>query len=371
MQKNVRLALIFAAALFGCIGSATGGSQSNYPPRCPEASYYRPMWSVDGTSIYYELSTYLPTPTAGRGAGDGLRAIDTDGKNDRLLDQWTSPGQLSPDGKMLLYISSSFYVSGAIDYDILDLATLKTRKLLTDRGNPSWSPDSQWILSASSRDGSSLTKTNAITGQSINLTDGKSRDIQPLWSPDGKTILFQSDRDNDFNSIYMMDADGKAITHVKIAAPTACAAPQKYGGDFLLSTLPDGKTLVSRYECDYHSRLRTLSLDGTEVNDLSRLVGDISESVSDNIQAKWSPDGTKVLFIRGRDLKLAVADADGTHERVLRDSSIYYFAWSPDSSRVAFVDKDSAWMDEIFTIRPDGTDLQQVTRNSYTGEVCP
>jgi|GEM_PF-6158719 len=363
--KNVWLALIPAAVLFGCIWSSTDISSID---KCPKATYFRPVWSADGTSIYYEWDIYLPTQEESE--DDGVRVIDTDGKNDRLLYKWARPGQLSPDGKMMLYIPGGFYAVGAYDYKILDLATLQTRELLTRRSGAVWSPDSQWILSASEREDGSLTKTNALTGESIDLTDGRSKNSWPLWSLDGKTILFQSDMDNDLNSFYTMDASGGAITRTKISAPAACASPHKYGGDFLLSVLPDGKTLATQYECNYYTRLRTIGLDGTEVNDLSGL-GYISESVTNEIEAKWSPDGTKILFIRFNDGNLTVADPDGTHVRVLRDSDVYSFAWSPDSSRVAFAGEDAAGLSEIFTVRPDGTDLQQVTQNPYIGQTCP
>lgn len=371
-HSNLWLALIAAAVLFGCNWASTDTSSFDEPPKCPEANYFYPVWSADGTSIYYELNTYLPAQ--GESEDDGLRVIDTDGKNDRLLHKWTGTGQVSPDGKMMLYIPGGFFNVHAFDYDILDLATLQTRKLLTRRAGAVWSPDSQWILSASEIENGPLTKTNVLTGESIDLTDGRSKNSWPLWSLDGKTILFQSDMDNDLNSFYTMDARGGAITRTKIAAPAACASPHKYGRDVILSLLPDGKTLASAYECDnIDIRLRTISLDGTEVSDLQEL-GDIQTRdtlwVSRSLDASWSPDGTKVLYIADYG-QLSVADADGTHKRLLYSNVYHSFAWSPDSSRVAFVGEDEAGLSEIFTIRADGSDLQQVTQNPYIGQVCP
>ncbi len=52
--------------------------------------------------------------------------------------------------------------------------------------NPSWSPDGQWIVFNSARDGNDEVYIMNISGQlQTNLTNAPGRDIDPAWQPSG------------------------------------------------------------------------------------------------------------------------------------------------------------------------------------------
>ncbi|HEX6490907.1 MAG TPA: hypothetical protein VF002_05995 [Gaiellaceae bacterium] len=80
---------------------------------------------------------------------------------------------------------------------------------------------------------------------------------------------------------------------------------------------------------------RVLGTDGAGVSD-ARLDGsDVRRLANGSAEnARWSPDGAKVAFLRGNELWVMGADGSGLH-RVAGDAT--EFAWARDSGRLAFV----------------------------------
>ena len=99
-----------------------------------------------------------------------------------------------------------------------------------------------------------------------------------------------------------------------------------------------------------------------------------------NDAPRWSPDGTMLVFARqgitvpgepeGRTL-LLVVDADGSNLRQLAPTELRAIDpdWSPDGSRIVFISTviEDVAVDplvigtDIYTVRPDGSGLQQLT----------
>lgn len=108
----------------------------------------------------------------------------------------------SPDGKEIAYIEDRMTLK------ILNLATKKTRTLLTDqelfssRDNDQyfeWSPDSKWMLFDYSVPGIAPGEVGLIAadgkGKVINMTENGFRDYRPRWAQGGKVMLWFSNRD--------------------------------------------------------------------------------------------------------------------------------------------------------------------------------
>jgi Tol biopolymer transport system component len=104
----------------------------------------------------------------------------------------------------------------------------------------------------------------------------------------------------------------------------------------------------------------------------------------DDLQAVWSPDGSRLAVVRqvGQGTALVVMDADGTGARRLtspvtfadgRASSDTDPAWSPDGRTIAFTsDRASGQEPEIHRIDADGTDLRRLTRTEpFVGDFHP
>lgn len=89
-----------------------------------------------------------------------------------------------------------------------------------------------------------------------------------------------------------------------------------------------------------------------------------------DFEPAWSPDGARIAFSRG----FATGDVgdvyllDLTTHRVSRvtlsPAYDHQVAWSPSGRRLVF-ERDFDHSSSIFTVRPDGTDLQRLTRGGY------
>jgi Tol biopolymer transport system component len=123
---------------------------------------------------------------------------------------------------------------------------------------------------------------------------------------------------------------------------------------------PDGTKIA--YVDGQNLRLMVMNADGTG---LRALAGSVSE---DFPMPSWSPDGMQLTFVRGEVEKsrISVVGVDGrglrTLKRVRLDSSEGGEPkWSPDGRRIAFVHAARDRFD-VYVIRPDGTGLRRVDR---------
>ncbi len=81
--------------------------------------------------------------------------------------------------------------------------------------NFSWSPDRNWIVYESDKDGNpNIYKIRSDGTGETRLTDNSADDIFPRWSPGGTQIAFMSDRRNGDWDIFLMDPDGKNQTNL-------------------------------------------------------------------------------------------------------------------------------------------------------------
>ncbi len=129
---------------------------------------------------------------------------------------------------------------------------------------------------------------------------------------------------------------------------------------------PDGQTLlVTGGGSDTGNAAKdvfvaTFSTDG-EAGDLRKVVPGAGVGVGE--QPSWSPDGREFV-VTTTQKALWIFSADGkTKRRLVQPGGQYCFqpAWSPAGDRIAFA-SDRDGNSEIYTIRRDGSDLQQLTR---------
>ncbi|HYP23791.1 MAG TPA: hypothetical protein VEV43_09470, partial [Actinomycetota bacterium] len=99
----------------------------------------------------------------------------------------------------------------------------------------------------------------------------------------------------------------------------------------------------------------------------------LTDDPVDDYAAEWSPDGSMLVFVRGRlegnepPDEVFVMNADGSGQTSVSPAELQAFSpdWSPDGERIVFVGQVPAnprppeW--ELFTVRPDGSDLTRLT----------
>jgi Tol biopolymer transport system component len=101
---------------------------------------------------------------------------------------------------------------------------------------------------------------------------------------------------------------------------------------------------------------------GNLIVDLTVATGGVRGETIDREPA-WSPDGTRIVFVRDRSREIYVVDVDGGSVRKLTDGGDRNPAWSPDGRRLAF------WRDAgIWVVNSDGSGLHRVGTGAFDPE---
>ena len=166
----------------------------------------------------------------------------------------------------------------------------------------------------------------------------------------GGRITFLSERDGN-REIYSMNADGSAQTNLS----------QSPADEKAHAWSPDGTKIVFLRQNDNH--LYVMNADGTGV---AQLTADDFQHLH-NTNLSWSPDGTKIAYISGDDLAhyLSVINADGTGKRRLRETNSPFLdvVWSPDGTKIAFSVGFDIVNSNLWIMNADGTGVTRLTNH--------
>lgn len=233
----------------------------------------------------------------------------------------------------------------------------------------SLSPNGQRVLFSSDREGCQSIFSMNVNGSDLrNLTAGDVEDVQcnyrPRWSPDGDKIAFVSTRSGSAD-VWVMNADGSSPVNVSEAIPIAGPrAPSLV--DALVSWTPDGQVVVHRSGDGTHQSY-VVATDGTEAGPVFGRTGDLTPF--------WSPNGTRVAFIRRTDggrANLWVANGDGTNAVRFTDqagndelAALDYAEndhspWSRDGQWISFTNRTNAA--SVYVIHSDGSRQVRLTQ---------
>ena len=199
---------------------------------------------------------------------------------------------------------------------------------------------------------------------------------QPHFSPDGTWIVFTRCPVGAC-SLWLVHPDG---TEQRRLSPPCSpkAIPPVCVDESNASFMPDGKHIVFQYEhgrirhdAIEHSDLAEFDLAGKHLTILFR-----SPAFHGDVHApRASPDGKRLAFervdsLRGKPQAIFVANIGGGALRRLTSWSMGATSpdWSPDGQLILFRNsKDDSELNpgtNLFTVRPDGTGLHQLTHLS-------
>jgi Tol biopolymer transport system component len=147
---------------------------------------------------------------------------------------------------------------------------------------------------------------------------------------------------------------------------------QDGGGAFSPTWSPDGQWVVFGYGAIFNDRetkpsqLIMIRADGSEKRELTS--GQLNSGFP-----SWSPDGKRIVYRvwAKEERSIQILNVDDGKSTMLTSGSDNFPVWSPLGDRIGFTrDTGGTNSYEIFTIRPDGTGLQQLTHSPGNDAHC-
>jgi Tol biopolymer transport system component len=361
----------------------------------PGAAFH-PSWSPDGTKLAFDVQSQS------QGGDTEIYAATVYGSNGSNLSRltntagWNFLPAWSPDGSRIAYVHTS-----GPNHDIWLMNADGSNPVRLTHGpdldlNPTWSPDGSKLAFESNRTGSpEIYVMNADGSHVSRLTNTPGFDGSPAWSPDGRQIAFVSDRDGP--GIYVMQSDGSDVRKVvggkqvgpldpewspdsaSLAYASSSGAEMGTGINVIdlvsghtrsLTDLGDlccpswrprpeqveiGKIAFSKGGPS--GGIYLMNPDGSGVERLTSDPGDIDLA--------WSPDGSRIAFVRfrGGNADIYVMNANGSEVvRLTRDGANSAPAWSPDGRKIAFA-RAAPGNTDIYVMDPDGSNVTNLTND--------
>ncbi|HVT14885.1 MAG TPA: protein kinase [Thermoanaerobaculia bacterium] len=372
---------------------AGGGNQIDLSRDSP-ASDTHPAFSPDGQQIAFRSER----------DGGGIFVMGATGESVRRLTDFGYNPAWSPDGTEVLCASEGVNNPAIRSSESriwrVTVATGARRQLATDDAvQPAWSPHgwriAYWGVARGSarrvistiqtdrtgppRSGTSADHLlgrdlpsppapdrgpalSADRAETVALVDDQYLNWSPAWAPDGKYLYFASDRSGAMN-LWRLGID--EATGRSLGEPEPLSTPAQWSG--LLSISRDGRRIVYATR-DGKSNLEKVAFDPAagQVVGRSQAITEGSRFVR---SCDVSPDGSWVAFHSTHPQEdLFVVRQDGSDLRQLTNDRYKdrQPVWSPDGSRLAFYSNRSGRY-ELWTIRPDGSGLEQITRSDGPG----
>jgi Tol biopolymer transport system component len=333
-----------------------------------------PIAGNDGVKF---LPTVLPSGEVGylrRNEGD-RGVFYSDGRKGPAGADVHTPSW-SPDGSRIVY---SRYTSKRTAEPVKLFSRSSKYELYGTAALPAYGPSGdRFAVTMIGAEGTKLVLVNdGKPGQTI--LERKDLILAPSWSPDERQLLFgtgaftafldfdaggkkPSDRVNGGAQVAMVNDDGSGF-HLITSGPNNNAFP---------SYAPDGKHVVYRTAGPEGDGLRIMNLEDHSIAKLT--------DAYDNFP-QWSPRGDVIAFVRqtGGNFEVFTIHPDGTGLKQLTDihGNEAHLGWSPDGQRIVFTSSRMGFKDEalyqgnpqpygeIFVMRKDGTDVEQLTDNQW------
>ena len=373
---------------------------------------FRPSWSPDGAWIAFtsDRDTSPGRMVLGNGAASweqlqktALYIMRPDGSDLRRLtslDAIAGSPRWSPDGRRIVYYTAAAWDSPAqiatIDVETGAVTTHTSGD--ARKASPQFlgADDIGYVLQKKAGDGQSQTVLAYTSG-------GESTPIQmeaPVWSPDGARVVYQKRISKTYAPMetrYSVDDRYKlAVNTLPTAFPAFSAdgsrvtySPGNSFGNSLLiadangenamqifSTSPNGNSIGS-VAWSPDGEALAIEIGGYFQRPIETTQIAILDSDGSNLRVLtkgadssgfpgFSPDGKHLVYrVLGEKKGLRVLSLGDGSSTALTDGWDNFPAWSPRDDLISFTRYDGKSF-EIYTIRPDGKDLRQLTHSGGT-----
>jgi hemolysin type calcium-binding protein/WD40 repeat protein/uncharacterized protein DUF11 len=202
--------------------------------------------------------------------------------------------------------------------------------------DPRWSPDGSMVVFASSKD---IATTSGIPGLYVVAADGSGlRRLttdsgvtgSPSWSPDGSRIA------------YLVHTGGAAdIWIADVAAGRKEQVTLDGGGKGPSAWSPDGSAILYTQQASDGLWVAKVDVDDHGVHRLAQ-----------GSQPVWSPDGSRIAFVDAEG-KLAEMAADGSGQFELAGVPSNQPVWSPDGTTIVFT--GNVGRTDLYAVPADGS----------------
>jgi TolB protein len=227
------------------------------------------------------------------------------------------------------------------------------------------------LVFTSDRDGDTEIYLRSPDSSVRRLTDNTADDFGPVWSPDGRRLAFVSNRDGD-PEVFVMNADGSGVRQLTRNSTSRGGGPAL---DHAPAWSPKGHQIAFVSTRDGgEPEIYKMQADGSRQVRLTRTPDHVS-----NHTPSWSPKGSYIVFASDRvsydNYEIFRMRTDGTGvTRLTRtapgvdDNAPEY---SPDGRRIAFSSTRNGGQQDLFTMRPDGSDVRRLGGDATLDDVFP
>jgi len=209
-----------------------------------------------------------------------------------------------------------------------------------------------------------LSSAKIISKNMIPLTTNESV-VAISWSPDGTKIAYVSELSSEFNSLWVMNADGTNKQH--LVTFDFNLFEELFLSGYGVDWSPDGKNIAyMEYKEPDIMAIWVMNIETTKKTKLTSNAG----------VPLWNSDGTKIAYIgicldsKTGYLYLGVMNADGTGKMKLA-SNAELPSLSPDGMKIAYGHKGRNYEQEIWTINVDGTENTRLVSNATYPQWSP